>query len=285
MYLYKQTTDIQAHLQAERASYQTIGFVPTMGALHEGHISLINASLADNQLTVCSIFVNPTQFNQAEDLEKYPRMPALDIARLADAGCHIVFLPEVDVIYPPGLETRIDIDLNGLDHVMEGAHRPGHFAGVMQVVNRLLNIVKPHRLYMGQKDYQQFCVIRRMLDVQQSPVELVMVPTVREADGLAMSSRNMRLSPEQRAQAPTIYKILQDLRQAALRKGAALDALTQEAFDGLQSAGFRPEYVSIAHGTSLQPLSSMPETGSVVACVAAGLGEIRLIDNLLIREK
>lgn len=285
MYLYKQTTDIQAHLQAARASYQTIGFVPTMGALHEGHISLINASLADNQLTVCSIFVNPTQFNQAEDLEKYPRMPALDIARLADAGCHIVFLPEVDVIYPPGLETRIDIDLNGLDHVMEGAHRPGHFAGVMQVVNRLLNIVKPHRLYMGQKDYQQFCVIRRMLDVQQSPVELVMVPTVREADGLAMSSRNMRLSPEQRAQAPTIYKILQDLRQAALRKGAALDALTQEAFDGLQSAGFRPEYVSIAHGTSLQPLSSMPETGSVVACVAAWLGEIRLIDNLLIREK
>lgn len=285
MYLYKQTTDIQAHLQAERASYQTIGFVPTMGALHEGHIALINASLADNQLTVCSIFVNPTQFNQAEDLEKYPRMPALDIARLADAGCHIVFLPEVDVIYPPGLETRIDIDLNGLDHVMEGAHRPGHFAGVMQVVNRLLNIVKPHRLYMGQKDYQQFCVIRRMLDVQQSPVELVMVPTVREADGLAMSSRNMRLSPEQRAQAPTIYKILQDLRQAALRKGAALDALTQEAFDGLQSAGFRPEYVSIAHGTSLQPLSSMPETGSVVACVAAWLGEIRLIDNLLIREK
>ena len=285
MYLYKQTTDIQAHLQAERASYQTIGFVPTMGALHEGHISLINASLADNQLTVCSIFVNPTQFNQAEDLEKYPRMPALDIARLADAGCHIVFLPEVDGIYPPGLETRIDIDLNGLDHVMEGAHRPGHFAGVMQVVNRLLNIVKPHRLYMGQKDYQQFCVIRRMLDVQQSPVELVMVPTVREADGLAMSSRNMRLSPEQRAQAPTIYKILQDLRQAALRKGAALDALTQEAFDGLQSAGFRPEYVSIAHGTSLQPLSSMPETGSVVACVAAWLGEIRLIDNLLIREK
>lgn len=285
MYLYKQTTDIQAHLQAERASYQTIGFVPTMGALHEGHISLINASLADNQLTVCSIFVNPTQFNQAEDLEKYPRMPALDIARLADAGCHIVFLPEVDVIYPPGLETRIDIDLNGLDHVMEGAHRPGHFAGVMQVVNRLLNIVKPHRLYMGQKDYQQFCVIRRMLDVQQSPVELVMVPTVREADGLAMSSRNMRLSQEERAQAPTIYKILQDLRQAALRKGAALDALTQEAFDGLQSAGFRPEYVSIAHGTSLQPLSSMPETGSVVACVAAWLGEIRLIDNLLIREK
>ncbi len=285
MYLYKQTTDIQAHLQAERASYQTIGFVPTMGALHEGHISLINASLADNQLTVCSIFVNPTQFNQAEDLEKYPRMPVLDIARLADAGCHIVFLPEVEVIYPPGLETRIDIDLNGLDRVMEGAHRPGHFAGVMQVVNRLLNIVKPHRLYMGQKDYQQFCIIRRMLDVQQSPVELVMVPTVREADGLAMSSRNMRLSPEERAQAPTIYKILQDLRQAALRKGAALDALTQEAFDGLQSAGFRPEYVSIAHGTSLQPLSSMPETGSVVACVAAWLGEIRLIDNLLIREK
>ena len=285
MYLYKQTTDIQAHLQAARASYQTIGFVPTMGALHEGHISLINASLADNQLTVCSIFVNPTQFNQAEDLEKYPRMPALDIARLADAGCHIVFLPEVEVIYPPGLETRIDIDLNGLDRVMEGAHRPGHFAGVVQVVNRLLDIVKPHRLYMGQKDYQQFCVIRRMLDVQQSPVELVMVPTMREADGLAMSSRNLRLRPEERAQAPAIYKILQDIRQAALRKGAAFDALTQEAFDGLLAAGFRPEYVSIAHGTSLQPLSSMPETGSVVACVAAWLGEIRLIDNLLIREK
>lgn len=285
MYLYKQVTDIQAHLQAERASYQTIGFVPTMGALHEGHISLINTSLAENQLTVCSIFVNPTQFNQAEDLEKYPRMPALDIARLADAGCHMVFLPEVEVIYPPGLETRIDIDLNGLDQVMEGAHRPGHFAGVVQVVNRLLDIVKPHRLYMGQKDYQQLCIIRRMLEVQQSPVELVMVPTVREADGLAMSSRNMRLSPEERAQAPAIYKILQDLRQAALKKGASFSSLAQEAFDALVAAGFRPEYVSIVHGSSLQPLSSLPDTGSVVACVAAWLGEIRLIDNLVIREK
>jgi pantoate--beta-alanine ligase len=285
MYLYKQVTDIQAHLQAERASYQTIGFVPTMGALHEGHISLINTSLAENQLTVCSIFVNPTQFNQAEDLEKYPRMPALDIARLADAGCHMVFLPEVEAIYPPGLETRIDIDLNGLDQVMEGAHRPGHFAGVVQVVNRLLDIVKPHRLYMGQKDYQQLCIIRRMLEVQQSPVELVMVPTVREADGLAMSSRNMRLSPEERAQAPAIYKILQDLRQAALKKGANFTALTQEAFDALVAAGFRPEYVNIVHGSSLQPLSGLPDTGSVVACVAAWLGEIRLIDNLVIREK
>jgi pantoate--beta-alanine ligase len=285
MYLYKQVTDIQAHLQAERGSYQTIGFVPTMGALHAGHISLINTSLAENQLTVCSIFVNPTQFNQAEDLEKYPRMPALDIARLADAGCHIVFLPEVEVIYPPGLETRIDIDLNGLDLVMEGAHRPGHFAGVVQVVNRLLDIVKPHRLYMGQKDYQQLCIIRRMLEVQQSPVELVMVPTVREADGLAMSSRNMRLNPEERAQAAAIYKILQHLRQAALKKGASFDSLTQDAFNSLQAAGFRPEYVSIVHGISLQPLSGLPDNGSVVACVAAWLGEIRLIDNLIIREK
>lgn len=285
MYLYKQVTDIQAHLQAERASYQTIGFVPTMGALHEGHISLINTSLAENQLTVCSIFVNPTQFNQAEDLEKYPRMPALDIARLADAGCHMVFLPEVAVIYPPGLETRIDIDLNGLDQVMEGAHRPGHFAGVVQVVNRLLDIVKPHRLYMGQKDYQQLCIIRRMLEVQQSPVELVMVPTVREADGLAMSSRNMRLNPEERAQAPAIYKILQDLRQAALKKGANFSSLAQEAFEALIAAGFRPEYVNIVHGSSLQPLSGLPDTGSVVVCVAAWLGEIRLIDNLVIREK
>lgn len=285
MYLYKQAADIQAHLQAERASYQTIGFIPTMGALHDGHISLISKSLEENQLTVCSIFVNPTQFNQAEDLEKYPRMPALDIARLADAGCHIVFLPEVEVIYPPGLETRLDIDLNGLDRVMEGAHRPGHFAGVVQVVNRLLDIIQPHRLYMGQKDYQQVSVIRRMLELQQSPVELIMVPTVREADGLAMSSRNMRLNQEERVLAPVIYSTLQHLRQEALKKGAAFPSLTEAAFDRLQAAGLRPEYVSIVNGNNLQPLSSMPETGSVVTCVAAWLGEIRLIDNLIIREK
>jgi pantoate--beta-alanine ligase len=285
MYLFQRVGDLQAFLQAERANYRSVGFVPTMGALHEGHLALVKRAKAENQIAVCSIFVNPTQFNQAEDLMKYPRTPGKDIALLAQVGCDVLFFPTELEIYPPGLETRLDIDLAGLDTVMEGAHRPGHFAGVVQVVKRLLDLVQPHRLYLGQKDFQQVSVVRQMMRVLALPIELVMAPTVREADGLAMSSRNVRLSAEGRALAPKLYEALSQLRQQALKGALAPAAAEAQAIATLEQAGFRPEYVSIVDGHSLRPLAALSDATYVVVCAAAWLDGVRLIDNLVIKEK
>jgi len=285
MYLFQRVGDLQAFLQAERANYRSVGFVPTMGALHEGHLALVRRAKAENQVAVCSIFVNPTQFNQAEDLLKYPRTPGKDIALLAQVGCDVLFFPTESEIYPAGLNTRLDIDLAGLDTVMEGAHRPGHFAGVVQVVKRLLDLVEPRRLYLGQKDFQQVSVVRQMMRVLAMPAELVMAPTIREADGLAMSSRNMRLSAEARAIAPKLYEVLTQLRQRALRGNVApADAETQ-ALAALEQAGFRPEYVSIVDGHSLRSLTSLSDVSYAVVCAAAWLDGVRLIDNIIIKEK
>lgn len=284
MYLFQRVDGLQSFLQAERASYRSIGFVPTMGALHEGHLSLIKRSQAENQVTVCSIFVNPTQFNQAEDLIKYPRTPEKDIAMLAQVGCEVLFFPAEAQIYPPGLNTQLTVDLAGLDLVLEGAHRPGHFAGVVQVVKRLLDVVQPHRLYLGQKDFQQVSVVRQMMTALKLPIELLMVPTMREPDGLAMSSRNVRLSADERALAPLIYKTLTELRQQIKKGGSIADA---EAWAGakLREAGFNPEYISVVDGYSLQPVAQLAQSDYVVVCLAAWLGQVRLIDNLIIKEK
>jgi len=180
MYLFKKVADLQAYLNKLRKRGLTIGFTPTMGALHEGHLSLIRQSLATNDVNVCSIFVNPTQFNESSDLEKYPRTTAQDIELLTSVGNHVLFLPSVDEIYPKGLDTKVDFDFKGLDTVLEGKFRSGHFEGVVQVVKRLLDIVMPNQLFMGQKDYQQFSIIRSMLKQLNSGVEIVMVPIIRE---------------------------------------------------------------------------------------------------------
>lgn len=281
MYLFKRSEDLQNWLQTVRGHNRKIGYVPTMGALHKGHLSLIRQSTAANSFTVCSIFVNPTQFNEPSDLEQYPRTPGRDIELLVNSGCHALFMPETDEVYPKDVDTRLQLDLGQLDQIMEGAFRPGHFAGVMQVVNRLLQLVRPDRLYMGQKDFQQQAIISEMIRRLKLPVELVMADIVREPDGLAMSSRNVRLSPEFRQKAPIIHEILLRIQQEQEEKSVA--EWKAWALQELQGAGLKPEYVEIADGSSLQAVDSFKAARYIVACIAAWAGEVRLIDNMIVK--
>ena len=225
MLIFKKVADLRQWLDRQALP---IGFAPTMGALHEGHLELIRMAKREGCLAVASIFVNPTQFNDPKDLEKYPRTPEKDAALLLSAHCDALFIPEVVEVYPPEVNLTIDLDFRQLDQVMEGEFRPGHFKGMATVVNRLLDIVRPDKLYMGQKDFQQLSIVRDMIRQLQLPVELVMCPTVREPDGLAMSSRNVRLTPEMRQIAPLIHQILQWAR-TALETDSSVPEIQAEA--------------------------------------------------------
>jgi len=255
-----------------------------MGALHAGHISLIDISKKSTDITVCSIFVNPTQFNDPKDFQKYPITIEDDILLLEQGGADVLYLPEVSDIYPDGTKSLETYDLGRLESLLEGAFRPGHFQGVCQVMRRLLDVVRPDQLFMGQKDYQQCMVVHRLLEIMGLPTRLVPCPIVREKDGLAMSSRNRRLSPEQRQTAITIYQALTGIKEG-WQKGNSSGELISAATFLLESKGFRVDYVSIADPLTLEPL---PETVSretvsrptAVALIAAFLGEIRLIDNM-----
>lgn len=282
MYVFRRVSDLQAYLRKQQVNNRTVGFIPTMGALHNGHLALIRTSLAANQVTVCSIFVNPTQFNDAKDLEKYPRLPSKDLSLLAKVGCQVVFLPTVAEVYPPEGLDMPTVDLGGLEFPMEGAKRPGHFAGVVQVVARLLDIVKANYLYMGQKDYQQQAIIRRMITVLQLPVQLKTVATQREADGLAMSSRNVLLSSEHRAQAPQLYETLKWVAES-LAENKTPDGLEQQALARLTTDYLQAEYFSIVDGHTLQTVSDSNAHDLIVACTAVWAGEVRLIDNMIIK--
>ncbi|GAB4492565.1 MAG: pantoate--beta-alanine ligase [Saprospiraceae bacterium] len=282
MFIFKKVADLQSWLNAQRARGQKVGFAPTMGALHDGHLELIRLAKRDGCLAVASIFVNPTQFNDPKDLEKYPRTPEKDAALLISADCDALFMPPVEEVYPPGLDVTIDLDFGQLDKVMEGEFRPGHFKGMATVVHRLLDIVQPQRLYMGQKDFQQLSIVRDMLRQLNLPVELVMCPTRREADGLAMSSRNARLSPDMRAIAPVIFQTLSWAKTALEERRPATDIQT-EAMQKLAAAGLRPEYFDIVDGVSLLPVNGWDDSDFIVACVAAFAGEVRLIDNLVLK--
>jgi len=281
MLVFKKVSDLQHWHAVQRQFGKSIGFAPTMGALHTGHLSLVHAAKAECELAVVSIFVNPTQFNDPKDLEKYPRMPEQDIALLLGAGCDVLFMPPVEEVYPPGQNLSVTLDFRQLDRVMEGEFRPGHFSGMATVVNRLLDIVRPDRLYMGQKDFQQLTIVRDMLRQLNSPIELVMCPTTREADGLAMSSRNLRLSPHMRAVAPVIYQTLLAAKTAFEQKPAP--AVQAHARERLQDAGLKPEYFDLVDGISLLPVAHWADSDFVVACVAAWAGEVRLIDNLVVK--
>jgi pantoate--beta-alanine ligase len=251
-----------------------------MGALHAGHLALVERCLEACEVSVASIFVNPTQFNEASDLEKYPRTPAADPKQLSQLGCDILFQPTVDGIYPDGTQASAPIDLAGLDQVLEGAFRPGHFQGVVQVVSRLLDIVNPDLLFMGQKDYQQCAIIRHLIRQQQRPVELVVVPTVREADGLAMSSRNVRLTEKYRKIAPEIYKTLS---WSQIEIGhRPIPEVETAATEHLQKIGLQPEYFAIVHAHTLQAIEDYTPDTPLVACTAAWAGDVRLIDNLIL---
>ncbi|HMQ48946.1 MAG TPA: pantoate--beta-alanine ligase [Saprospiraceae bacterium] len=284
MYLFKKANDLQAYLTHFRLKNQPVGFVPTMGALHEGHLSLVHQSIQSNACTVCSIFVNPTQFNERSDLDKYPRTPAKDLELLYKVGCHVVFMPEVEEVYPPG-QTAIHvpaINLNGLDQLMEGAFRPGHFEGVMQVVKRLIDLVQPQRLYLGQKDFQQFLIVQRMVEALKLPLEVISCPIFREANGLAMSSRNERLSPELRAKAALIYQTLCDAKQWMEQFPPQM--ICEKALQQLQVEDFRPEYFELVDSQTLLPVHDFEAVESIHACAAVWVGEVRLIDNLFLKE-
>jgi pantoate--beta-alanine ligase len=279
MVIFKQAETLGGYLADWRGKGGQIGFAPTMGALHLGHLSLMEAAKKAGQLSVCSIFVNPTQFNNPADLAKYPVTVAQDIALLEAAGCEVLFLPSVTEIYPNGTAPGRHYELGYLETVLEGPNRPGHFQGVCQVVQRLLEIVRPHTLYLGQKDYQQCMVLRQLVRLLQLPVEVVTCPTLREPDGLAMSSRNMRLSPAERQQAVAIPQTLQWML-GQLQPGS-LHGLKQAAAAQLTALGFKVDYVEVADADTLELLDSWDGKRQLVVLVAAFLGEVRLIDNMV----
>jgi pantoate--beta-alanine ligase len=280
MILLKKRIDLHNWLDVQQKAKKNIGFVPTMGALHPGHISLITASKKENPITVCSIFINPTQFNNSTDLEKYPVSIEKDIDMLEEAGCDLLFLPSVLEIYPDGLNATRNYDLGYLETLLEGEFRPGHFQGVCMVVDRLLQLVNPDRLYLGQKDYQQCMVINKLVELtgKKEKIEVKICPTFREKDGLAMSSRNLRLNETERTTAATIYRSLLHVKENL--KPGDLSALKKDATKMLEDAGFKVDYFYIGDAGNLSPVQSWDGQQKLVALVAAFLNEVRLIDNL-----
>ncbi|MCD8310835.1 MAG: pantoate--beta-alanine ligase [Prevotellaceae bacterium] len=269
--------ELQAALAPLKAAGKQVGLVPTMGALHEGHASLVRRAVAGNDVTVTSVFVNPTQFNDKNDLNKYPRTTEADCRLLEACGASFVFLPSVAEMYPRPDTRRFDFA--PLDKVMEGACRPGHFNGVCQIVSKLFDIVQPDRAYFGEKDFQQLAIIREMVRRLHYPLEIVGCPIVRAADGLALSSRNARLSAEERENALKISQTLFESRTFA----ASHTLLETKRFveETLAAApGLRPEYFELVDGVTLQPLAAWSETTYAVGCAAVFCGEVRLIDNI-----
>lgn len=280
MQIFREIGPLKALLVEKRRMGQTVGFVPTMGALHQGHISLIHASKNENDLTVCSIYVNPAQFNNQADLQKYPRTPEIDTALLEKAGCDVVFFPDTQDMYES--LSLVRIDFGHLDKVMEGEFRPGHFSGVALVVSKLLHIVEPDNAYLGQKDWQQFAVVRQLVHELKFNVKLKSVPTMREADGLAMSSRNMRLTAEQRRKATVLYQSLA-LACTMLKNGSTIEAVKSEVKQIVErDSEVKLEYFEVADSENLKLLKSVEESDKPILCIAAFVGEVRLIDNMFL---
>jgi len=280
MHVFTTAAELRAYAEAARGAGRRLGLVPTMGALHEGHLQLVRTAAQECEEVIVSVFVNPTQFNNPDDLRLYPRQPEQDAAVLAPAGCTALFLPSVADVYPQ--PTVLRFDFGALERVMEGAHRPGHFNGVATVVSKLFHIARPHRSYFGQKDFQQVAIVRQLIADLSFDLNLVVYPTVREADGLAMSSRNARLAPAARAVAPLIHKVLQQAA-AQVRQGVAPAEVQVSALAALaQEPQFTPEYFEVADAQTLQPVSGYEPGRAVVLCVAAHLGGVRLIDNIVV---
>ena len=279
MIIFKDHTALKKHLSRLKTEGK-LGFVPTMGALHGGHLQLIRTAKAENTAVVSSIFVNPAQFNDPKDFQKYPITLEQDIRLLEKEKCDVLFLPAVSEIYPHGFTQLETYDLGMLDTVLEGSSRPGHFQGVCQVVNRLLDIVEPHQLYLGQKDYQQCMVIQRLVYLTGKSVSLRICPTLREESGLAMSSRNIRLSPTVREKASAIFQML-SYAKTHVQPGS-LSGLQKYGTQFLFQQGFRPDYVSFANAGNLELRDHWDGKESLVLLIAAFIEEVRLIDNMII---
>ena len=277
MKIVSKIQDLKGYLAQERLNNRRIGFVPTMGALHAGHLSLVKRCVDENDICVVSVFVNPTQFNDKKDLETYPRTLEKDCELLQSAGCDYVFAPSVEEMYPEP-DTRV-FDFGKVMQVMEGARRPGHFNGVAQVVSKLFYIVEPDNAYFGEKDFQQIAVIRAMVKQLGLSVKINDCPILREADGLAMSSRNTRLTPELRQKAPLIARTLKESTNFAPAKGV------QEVIDYLvntinQEPDMEVEYFEIVDGNTLESIKDWKDTDYPVGCITVYCGEVRLIDNI-----
>jgi pantoate--beta-alanine ligase len=281
MIIFKEARDLTTKLELLNKEGRTIGFVPTMGALHDGHLSLLTNSIEAGNITVCSIFVNPTQFNDQKDFEKYPVTIENDILLLAKAGTDILFLPSVKEMYPEGLQPLSAYNLGYMETMLEGFYRPGHFQGVCRIVHKLLNIVQPHYLYMGQKDYQQCMVVQKLISDFDMVVKLIIVPTRREVSGLAMSSRNIRLSATARERASAIYKAHIFVKNNLLK--LSIQVLKTQANSIILDAGFeKVDYIEICDTISLQPVTQYKEGQQLVILSAAFIEGVRLIDNLLL---
>ncbi|MGQ0827253.1 MAG: pantoate--beta-alanine ligase [Bacteroidota bacterium] len=295
MIIFNSIPELKKHLDSIRNQQKIIGFVPTMGALHKGHISLINAAKTQSDVIIASIFVNPTQFNDINDLKSYPKNLDSDIQLLKKAGCDVLFAPEIREMYTAKelelkkqqIEDRSwtegkSIDFGLLDKVMEGMHRPGHFNGVAQVVSKLFRIVEPHKAFFGQKDFQQVAIIRSMVTQLGIPVEIITCPIMREADGLAMSSRNIRLNAEERKKAPLISKTLFKIKELANNKSIP-ELKAYVAAEINLEPGMRLEYFEIVNSETLQSINDFSQAKSIVACIAVTLGTVRLIDNIILK--
>ena len=278
MKLIRSKFELLTDIQLLKFLGKTIGFVPTMGALHAGHIALVKRAVAENDICIVSIFVNPTQFNNITDLEKYPRNLERDAKLLENAGCELIFAPESDMIYNSDeISNRFEFDFGGLDTVMEGKFRPGHFNGVVQIVSKFFQLIQPNKAYFGEKDFQQLAIIHHMVNILNFDVEIVDCPIIRESSGLAMSSRNERLTAEQRKKAVEISKVLFESRNFAAQLSPK--KLTRWVIDKINTVPeLEVEYYEIVNSITLQPLVSWSEPA--VGCIAVYCGKVRLIDNI-----
>lgn len=278
MKIIRTVKELKDAVNALKAEGKSVGLVPTMGALHDGHISLVEQARRDNDAVVVSVFVNPTQFNNPDDLRTYPRTEDADCRRLEAAGVDFAFIPSVEEMYPEP-DTRV-FDLGDVAAVMEGAMRPGHFNGVAQVVSRLFAMVNPDRAYFGEKDFQQIAVIRRMVGLEKFAIEIVSCPIKRESDGLAMSSRNVRLSARQREVAPNIYRILKESVEAKA-SGLSLEETKRKVIEEINAyPEMEVEYYEIVNADDMQPVRDWNDCRQAVGCITVYLGDVRLIDNI-----
>ena len=277
MRVVKTISELKSLISGYKQENKTVGLVPTMGALHAGHKSLVDRARKENDIVVVSVFVNPTQFNNKQDLATYPRTEERDCALLEAAGCDVVFMPAVEEVYPE--PDNRQFDLGAVAEVMEGAHRPGHFNGVAQIVSKLFGFVEPDRAYFGEKDFQQIAVIRKMVQLEGFKLQIVACPIKREDDGLGLSSRNVRLTSEQRQLAPNIYRVLKEsCNFAKSHTVAETEKFVVDSLDALPQ--MEVEYYSIVDALTMQPVSDWADADSITGCITVYCGEVRLIDNI-----
>ena len=281
MILFKQSKDLRAYVNDVKHQNLSIGFVPTMGALHKGHLSLISQSKKNTKVTISSIFVNPVQFNNIGDFKNYPSTIEKDILLLEESGCDILFIPSEDEIYPDAASKNKHFELGHLEEVLEGKFRPGHFQGVCLVVERLLDIVDPTHLFLGQKDYQQCLIIKKLISIMNKNIKVMICPVLREKNGLAMSSRNLRLNEEEKKMASHLFKSLTYIEKNLL-PGNFLQ-LKSKAIIKLEKKGFNIDYLELANSDNLEIVQDIHESENLIILIAAFLNSVRLIDNVLVR--